>query len=151
MCSPAVPLSCECGSPCLSRLGPGSQAGTAMMVVKYRATCPRNPSTSSADDPHVRLMLATWRCLQSFFWTLLSLLNLRFQMLFWAPWFRGEARLLGGSVKFFGVFQLTCDSIKIIPRSEASKQVMAMLQVALVPPQPLVDQRVHHFFLPTPQ
>lgn len=41
-------------------------------------------------------ILATQRRLQGFFWTLLSLLSLRFQMLFWATWFRGEARPLGG-------------------------------------------------------
>lgn len=44
----------------------------------------------------IHLILATQRRLQGFFWTLLSLLSLRFQMLFWATWFRGEARPLGG-------------------------------------------------------
>lgn len=43
-------------------------------------------------------------------------------------------------MKFFGVLQLTCDSIKIIPGSEARKQVTMMPQVALLPLQPLADQ-----------
>lgn len=43
-------------------------------------------------------------------------------------------------MKFFGVLQLTCDSVKIIQGSEARKQVTTMLQMALLPPRPLADQ-----------
>lgn len=46
---------------------------------------------------------------------------------------------LEGSVKFFGVLQLTCDSIKIIPGSE-QEAGDSDAQVALLPPQPLADQ-----------
>lgn len=55
------------------------------------------------------------RVFAGFFWTCCFCWGLRFQMLFWATWFRGEARPLEGSVKFLLEFfhNLTCDSIKI--------------------------------------
>lgn len=52
-----------------------------------------------------------------------------------------------GSEKFFGVLQLTCDSIKITPGSEARKQVMMVPQG----PTALADQglrSLHSFPLP---
>lgn len=42
-------------------------------------------------------------------------------------------------MKFFGVLQLTCDSIKIIPGSE-QEAGDSDAQVSLLPPPPLADQ-----------
>lgn len=73
----------------------GLGAVAAMMC--WQATGSESSATaSSSDDPRVHMILATQRRLQDFFWTSLSLLDLRFQMLFWATWCRGEARPLGG-------------------------------------------------------
>ena len=97
VCDLSVPA-LSVGLPVFLCLTPGSQVFTSKVVVNPWATCSKSPSSS--DDhpsPHlIHLILATQRRLQGFFWTLLSLLSLRFQMLFWATWFRGEARPLGG-------------------------------------------------------
>lgn len=61
----------------------GSQVFPFKVAVKQWVTCSESSSAaSSSDDPHTHLILATQRRLQGFFWTLLSLLSLRFQMLF---------------------------------------------------------------------
>lgn len=76
---------------------PGGPAFTLQGMVDCWVTRLKSSSaTSSSDDPQIHLILATQRRWQGFLWTFLSLPNLRFQMLFWATWFRGEARPLGG-------------------------------------------------------
>lgn len=61
----------------------GGRVFTVQGVVNQWVTCLKSSAaTSSSDDPQNHLILATQRRLPGFFWTLLSLLNLRFQMLF---------------------------------------------------------------------